>query len=171
MTAPRTLALSAVALLLAVTFSGCFETTLNLGRSEDAKVDPAMCGTWEFSWADGDNKGSAEASVLNFDGRQFYVQWNQQGEKPLHLRAFLVPVKDATFAQATPLAADLEDKHLIVRVEIKGSKLMLRHLKEEFFGGINTDAQLRSKIEENLNNDQMYEGPWLAGSQIEKPAS
>lgn len=171
MTAPRKTALSALALLIAVTFSGCFETTLNIGKAEDSKVDPAMCGTWDFSWSDGENKGSAEATVLNFDGKQLYVQWAQQGEKAAHLRAFLVPIKDATFAQATPLGADLKDKHIVLRIEMKGSKLMIRHLKPEFFAGINTDEQLRSKIEENLNNDQMYQGPWLAGSQIEKPAS
>jgi hypothetical protein len=54
-------------------------------------------------------------------------------------------------------------------VELKGSKLMIRHLSPDFFSGLTSDDQLRTKVEENLNNDQMYNGPWLAGSQIEKP--
>src|SRR5688500_5173772 len=115
--------MTAVAALAMAVLVGCFETELNLGSAADAKVDSAMCGQWTFSWDQDGQQQSAEATILNFDGKQYYVQWKQGDEKAVHLSGFLVAVKDATFAQARPLGADLSDSHVVVRVEMKGTKL------------------------------------------------
>ena len=165
----RTSKMTAFACLVAVVLVGCFETALNLGSAKDASVDPAYCGEWTFSWEDDGKQQTALATIVNFDGKQYYVQWKQGDEKPIHFAGFLVPVKDATFAQARPLGSDLSDRHVIVRVELKGTKLMLRHLNGDFFEGISTDEAFRTKVEENLNNDAMYTGPWLAGSLTGQP--
>jgi hypothetical protein len=153
----------------AALLAGCFETTLNIGLSADAKVDPAMCGEWTFSWHDGEENKTAAATILNFDDKQYYVSWRAEGEKEAHIAAFLVQVKDATFAQMRGLDADVDDKHVIVRAKMSGTKLMFRHLKSDFFSGVDTDEKLRAKIGENINNEEMYQGPWLTGALVGQP--
>ena len=89
----------------------------------------------------------------------YYAEWNDHKNKILRLSAFLVPVKETTFAQLTPMEADgeLQAKHLIVKVQLDGDKLTLTNLKEDFFGDVTTDAALKKKIEENISNPAMYE--------------
>ena len=156
---------AAVALL-----AGCFETRLNLGSDKNAKVDPAYCGEWTFSWKDDDGSSkNGTATVLNFDGVHYFVEWKEEGEKTVRYNGFVVPVKDAQFAQLSPLGSDLSQTHLIVRIKLDGTKLAVRHLKKEFFDGVSSDEALKKKVEENLNTDAMYEGPWVAGALTNQP--
>jgi hypothetical protein len=143
-----------------VLLAGCFETTLNLGSAADAKVDPAYCGDWHFEWKDGDTTASADLLLRNFDGKQYYAEWNDKKSETLRMSGFLIPIKDATFAQVTAMEADghLEAKHMILRVKLDGAdKLVLTNLKDDFFKDVSTDAGLRKKVEENLDNPAMYE--------------
>src|SRR5690349_9818282 len=119
-------ALAAVGVFL---LAGCFETTPNLGSADDAKVDVQYCGDWRFTWKDEHGEpDSASLIVRNFDGKRYYAEWQESGEKPLRFNAFFVPVGGATFAQLTPLGdkGDLSDTHLILRVQLDGGKLTLR---------------------------------------------
>jgi hypothetical protein len=155
----RGAALCCLLLCTALLLAGCFETTLNLGYAIDGKVDPHLCGEWHFEWKDGDQPASADLVIRNFDGKQYYAEWNDHKNKILRLSAFLVPVKESTFAQLTPMEADgeLQTKHLIIKVQLDGDKLTLTNLKEDFFTDVTTDAALKKKIEENISNQAMYE--------------
>jgi hypothetical protein len=152
--------LSLVAALAVVLFAGCYTTTLNLGKAADAKLDVQYCGDWHFSWSDKDGQNkSADLVLRNFDGKQYYVEWKEADEsKPSRYSGFLVPVKDATFAQLTSLGdkGELSEEHCILRVQLAGDKLTLRHLNDEFFKDMKTDAELRAKVEANLENPKMY---------------
>src|SRR2546423_1642916 len=107
------------ALAAIVLIAGCFETKLNLGSDKQAKVDPAYCGEWTFSWKDDDGSSKTGiATILNFDGVHYFVEWKEEGQKTMRYNGFVVPVKDATFAQLTPLGPDLSDTHLIVRMQL-----------------------------------------------------
>jgi hypothetical protein len=141
-------------------FAGCYTTTLNLGKSADAKVDVQYCGDWHFTWTDKDGQPkSADLVLRNFDNTKYYAEWKEAGEsKPTRYSGFLVKVKDATFAQLTTLGdkGELSEDHCILRVQLAGDKLSLRNLNDEFFKEVKTDAELRAKIEANLENAQMY---------------
>ena len=86
------------------------------------------------------------------------------------MAGFLVPIKDATFAQLTNLGdkGELPAEHLIVRVQLAGDKLTLRQLSDEFFKGVTTDEALRKKVEENLDNAAMY-AETATGSLVSHP--
>jgi hypothetical protein len=153
--------------LLAAT--GCFETALSLGPAEQAKVDVNYVGDWNFTWKDDDQPQSAQLLLRNFDGKRYLVEWKQSGEKVLRFSGYLVPVKSATFAQLTLLSetGEVPDKHLIVRVQLDGKKLVLRHLDGDFFADVKTDTALRAKVEENLDNEAMYlKGGTISGSPV-----
>ena len=167
----KSIALTLLAASIVVAFAGCYTTTLNLGKSSDAKVDVQYCGDWHFTWSDKDNQSkSADLILRNFDGKQYYAEWKEPGEKPTRYSGFLVPVKDATFAQLTNLGdkGELSEEHCILRVQLAGDKLTLRHLNDEFFKGVKTDAELRTKVEANLENAQMY-AEIATGSLVSQP--
>jgi hypothetical protein len=151
--------LGGLALAAALLLAGCFETTLNLGYAIDSKVDPHYCGDWHFEWKDGDQTASADLTIRNFDGKQYYAEWNDHKNKTLRMSGFLIPLKETTFAQLTPMETDgeLQPKHLILKVLLDGDKLALTNLKEDFFSDVTTDAALKKKIEENISNPAMYE--------------
>jgi hypothetical protein len=160
------LLVSAVVLL-----AGCFETTLSLGSADDAKVNVQYCGDWQFTWKDEQGEtDSATLVVRNFDGKRYYAEWKESGQQPTRFNGFFVPVKNATFAQLTPLGekGELADTHLILRVQLDGTKLTLRHLNGDFFAGVTTDAALRKKVEENLDNPAMYQET-ATGSLVSQP--
>jgi hypothetical protein len=152
----RTLLIPLLVLLTTV-LAGCFETTLNLGSADNAKVNVKYCGDWHFAAEGGGD--TADLTVRNFDGKQYYVEWLDNEKKRSRMSAFMVKIKDADFAQLTELADDgsLQSKHLILRAQLDGDKLTLRNLKEDFFAGVTTDEQLRKRVEENLDNAAMYE--------------
>ena len=154
----RNIVLVAALCALVIVVAGCLTTTLNLGSVADAKVDPAYCGDWHVSWKDGDQTKSADLVIRNFDGKQYYVEWKTEGEKTDRFSGFLVPVKSATFAQVSEMEAngELSPKHTILRVQLDGDKLTMRHLDEDFFKDVTTDEQLRAKVEKNLDNSAMY---------------
>jgi len=160
MQSAKTFGLTAVVAVALLLFAGCYTTTLNLGKVADAKVDVRYCGDWHFSWSDKDGQTkSADLVLRNFDDKQYYAEWKEASEsKPTRYSGFLVPVKDATFAQLTNLGdkGELSEEHCILRVQLAGDKLTLRHLNDEFFKGVKTDAELRAKVEANLENPQMY---------------
>ena len=172
MKSAKRFALAAVAAVTLLVFAGCYTTTLNLGKAVDAKVDVQYCGDWHFTWADKDGQSkSADLIVRNFDNRQYFVEWKEAGEsKPTRYSGFLVPVKDATFAQLTDLGdkGEPSDTHCILRVQLAGEKLTLRHLNEDFFKDIKTDAQLRAKVEANLENAAMY-AETASGALVSQP--
>src|SRR4051794_6554034 len=101
---PLSLLLAAVALPLLL--AGCFETTLNLGAAADSKADSRYCGSWHFADKEGDSSPAGDLLTRNFDGRHFYAEWTSHKDgktEVLRLSAFLVPIKDTTFAQLSPM--------------------------------------------------------------------
>ena len=159
MKSARNVVLPALAALGLLVFAGCYVTNLNLGKPADAKLDVQYCGDWAFTWTDKGQTKSAQLIVRNFDGKQYYVEWKEADEsKPSRYSGFLVPVKDATFAQLTSLGdkGELSEEHCILRVQLAGDKLTLRHLNDEFFKDVKTHAELRAKVEANLENPKMY---------------
>jgi hypothetical protein len=161
----------AVALFAALLLAGCFETNLSLGPRESAKVDTKYVGQWHYSWTDSGEAKTAELVVLNFNGHEYYVEWTDGKEPPLRMSGFLVDVKGASFAHLQPLSDDgeLEDKNLIVRIELKDGKLLLHHLNEHFFDGITTNEALQKRVAENLDKAEMYDGDAMAGTKVQMP--
>lgn len=150
----RTAALASLSLLMLV--AGCFTTKYSIGKSDDAKIDLNFVGNWAYT------KDGAETTVIirNIDSHQYYVEW-QTKDKVNRFIGFVAPIKDARFAQLRELSADgsIPEEHAILRVDLKDGKLILKHLKEDFFKdkSIDSDDALKKVLAENLDNEQMYD--------------
>jgi hypothetical protein len=143
-------------LLLALFVVGCYTSKFTIGSEEQAKVDRNYIGDWEAK--DGDKTMSL--IIRNLDDKNYYVELTEDN-KTSRYTAFIGAVKDAQFANLRELTDDgtIQDERLIMRVGLKDGKLELRNLKDEFFKDqtVDSQAQLTSLIEKNLENKDLYE--------------
>jgi len=155
-------------LAAAILLGGCLETKFSLGPRESAKVDKQFIGDWHFSWKDGEGSKSADLVVRNFNGKEYYVEWTDEGKTPVRMSAFVIDVKGASFVHLLELFEDgqLDEKNTIMRISMKDDKLVLRSLKEDFFEGISSDEQLQKRVSENIDNPAMYDGEGESGTRV-----
>ena len=162
-------AVAGLALLVSVAvLAGCFETNYSLGSKDAAVVDVAYCGDWNVVDKEHPtDPPSVRMFIRNLDGKQYFVEWTEAGkngeaDKSLRMIGFTAEVNGATFAHLRDLPEDgtIPEKHLIMRVGLKDGVLTLRNLDEKFFtehNPVQSDAELRRVIEQNLDNDAMYD--------------
>lgn len=137
--------------------AGCYESKFALGPKEQAFYDRAYVGDWDAPA----EQAKVHIVIRNFNDKEYYVEWDAPGEKPLRMGGFLIDVKGAAFAHLHELSEDgtLSDKYLIVRVALVDGKLSLRQLNDKFFENkpIDSQEQFRKLVEQNLDNDEMYD--------------
>jgi hypothetical protein len=143
--------------VLALFLIGCYTSKFTVGSPQQAKVDRAYVGDWEFK--DGDK--ITHIVIRNLDDKNYYVEMNAEGEKPDRYTAFIGTIKGVQFANLRNLTADgaVPEEQTIMRVGLKDGKLELRSLKESFFKDqpIESQAQLTALIEKNLETPAMYD--------------
>ncbi len=152
--------------LLAAFLVGCYETPVPLGRADEAKMDRAFVGNW--------HGGDQTLIIRNLDDRQYYVEYCDErakpGEKTLRMVGELYPIGNARFAQLRQLPEDgsIAKEHLILRIFWKDGQLGLQQLKDDFFKSqeVGTSQQLRSVLESNINNSDMYDGEPVLFSRV-----
>lgn len=149
---------AAVAMIL---LGGCYETTVSLAPKETT-VDRALVGDWKFE--------GESMVVRNLDNQRYYAEWSD-GKERARVVAVTFPIKGALFAEARALTDDgtIPSSHTLVRVYSENGKLGLRHLKKEFFDekSVDTPEQLRKVLEENMEKDEMYDGPTAWGERAQ----
>jgi hypothetical protein len=148
----------APAALVLILLAGCFETELELGPRDQAKVDPRLVGDWLFAGKD----STTRLAVRNFNGREYYAAWDEATSQPKRVAAFVADVGGASFAHVRDLPADgsVPTKHFVVRVALApDGRLTLRHVNHKFLEGkeVATSEQLRKLVEANLENDALYD--------------
>ncbi len=152
-----------------VLVSGCYVSQYTLGPVEQGVMNKQYVGDWRFK-PDGGEAGTLV--VRNIDGRQYYVEWDQQGKDAVRLAGFVTRVKNADFAQLRKLNDDgsLDNQWLIARVDLQDGKLQVRQLNEDFFKNqtIHSSEDLHKVIQENLDNSQMYEKAAGVGERMKK---
>lgn len=157
----------APAVLVLVVLAGCYETEVQLSPRDQAKVDPRFVGDWVFN-----NKDSTtRMAIRNFDGREYYVAWDEATPRPFRGAAFLADVGGVSFAHVRELPADgsIATKHILLRVELASDgRLSLRHLNNKFFEGkeVATPDQLRKLLEASINDNAMYDGDAFFGTRV-----
>ena len=139
---------------------GCYESKFSLAPKEQAVLHREYLGDWE---APGENgSGKTHLVIRNWDDKQYYVEMDQPNQKPMRMAGFIIDLKGASFAHLRELRDDgkVSETYIIVRVALIGDdKLSLRHLDGKFFEGktIESSADLRKLVEQNVDNDQMYD--------------
>src|ERR1043165_3602977 len=143
-------------------FAGCWGSKYTLIAPEQAKVDRAFLGNWDAI----NSKGESSSLIIrNIDDKMFYVE-TKEGAKQYpegisRYIGFLAPVKGAMFAHLRQLQEDgnVQEDCLVMRLELKGDKLVIRQLKEDYMKekNITSAEQLRTVIEQNIDDGAMYD--------------
>jgi hypothetical protein len=164
-----------LAVLLAL--GACYTSKFALGPKERAVVDRKFVGNWEIADPDQPGKPPVVMLIRNIDDHQYYVEWDEHGDKgPNRFTGFVVDVKGVSFAHLRPLSEDgeISEECIITRVGLTSDdKLTIRQLADndkEFWKQhpVDSAATLRKAIEENLNNEQMYEANTAVGTRVQK---
>lgn len=145
-----------ISLLLA---AGCYESKFTLGPKSKAVFNPVYLGDWQTAntgaWA------NCRIVIRNWEDHMYYVEWGKAGEEPLRMSGFVVKVKGVSFAHLRPLSENdsSSERYLLFRMEFSRDRLLIRPLNEKFFEDkpVYSSEQLRSIVEENLDNDRMYD--------------
>ena len=86
--------------------------------------------------------------------------------------AFSAEVRGASFIHLQALGDDGQnaDRFIIFRFDLEGDKLVIRELSDKFFKDqpIGSDAELQKAVEDNVENQSMYEGEPLVGTRQTK---
>lgn len=163
----KSLALLPLVLLLAS--AGCFETAFVLGKVEDAKVDAALLGDWNFDSLGENANDKATLRVARLDDHQYTLDWTTHADgKVMRMIGFVTEVKGAKFVHAAPLDEHGKPsaKHYLIRFDLDGNDaLAISNLDPEFFKGrsIDSDDTLRALIEAHLDDQAMYVTDALLG--------
>lgn len=147
---------------------GCYETIYRLAPLADSKVERDLCGDWKL-------KGTSGTEIIlgvrNLDDHLYSVTWRSSDDPTaLMLVADAAHLGDARFihARALPDDGSVSDTHLIARVDLDGNQLTLRNLSETFLKTkkIESDETLRTEIEANLDNNDLYDEEVFTGERI-----
>lgn len=147
---------------------GCYETIYRLSPLADAKVDRELCGDWKLA---GSHGGEIHMGVRNLDDRFYSISWrSSDADATTHLVADSTPIQDVRFVHARVLPEDgtLTDSHLLLRVDVEGDRITVRPVSDEFMKDktIDSDDGLRAIIEENLENNDLYDDVSFVGTRV-----
>src|SRR5687768_11194399 len=98
--------------------AGCYETELEVGPRDRARVDARFVGDWEFRDPD---SGATVLMVRNFNDREYYLEWGEAAGSDRHrAAAFVAEAGGASIAHVRELTADgtVPAKHWLLRAAI-----------------------------------------------------
>jgi hypothetical protein len=155
-----------VTLLLLV---GCLETKYPLGPRQPGKVDLRYIGDWNMESRNEQGQVTVSKLIIrNLHNDEYFVEWNTGEDKPFRCTGYLTEIKGVQFANLQGLSDDgkLAESYIILRVDLDGDRLKLRNLEDEFFKerSFASSDELRKIVEENVDNDAMYEGDPLVAT-------
>lgn len=147
---------------------GCYESIYRLSPVADAKVERELCGDWKLAGSKG---GEILMGVRNIDDRFYAVSWrSSDSQEALHLVADSTRVQEVRFVHARSLPDDgtLSDSHLILRVDVEGDRITVRPVSDDFMNDktVESDEGLRSIIEANLENNDLYDDVNFVGERV-----
>jgi hypothetical protein len=154
----------AVVFVVATCIAGCFVSKVPLGDESSSKVDLSYVGNWRFA----NDDGTQTTLVLrNIDDKRYYAEW-QGSDKTGRYVGFITDLGGAKFAQLRPLSDDgsFVAEYTIMKVWKESGKLAVRQLDENFFKdkSVGTTEQLRKVVEDNVDNEKMYDAKPMVGT-------
>jgi len=153
-------------LSMAMAAGDCYVSKYTLAPPDKAKVEAAYCGKWQSQ------DGKMTVLICNFDDKQYLVQVTGDDNKATPYSGFLADVKGAKFAHTGVLTTDGKppEAWLIQRVELKDQQLVIRDLNKSWFEEKNPSsaAELRTLIEDHVNDDAIYEGGGNVMTRVEE---
>lgn len=148
-------------LLAALPALGCLADFPNpLGPVSDAFIEPRILGRWSCLAADGSEPG--RLTVMDFDGKQYYVSFVVQGEEPAQLRAYATRINETVFWNLRALGPKGDTTWSFVQYSFaEEGHLLLQVVRPDAFEGLGDDASaVRRYLEDNLENGELLEPAW-----------
>jgi hypothetical protein len=126
-----------------------------LGEAEDGFIESNLLGTWACTSVD--DPTSSLITLMDFDGRQYYIQFSGGSKAPSHYRAIATRIDDVGFLSARELKLNLEDDWSYLEYALSdASHLELRLVAAERFEDVVDDPpSVRQRLAVQLQDPEV----------------
>lgn len=147
-----------LAIASGIVASGCLAAFRHpLGPPEDGFVERGLIGRWTCAAAD--DPGPLGLTIVDFDGRQYYVE-AYQGAKPEpdRYRGHSTRLEGAAFLSLRDLGADGKDEWSVMLYDLPGpDRLTLRMVDPDPFEDVMDDAdRVRERLATRLDDAEVF---------------
>lgn len=163
-----------LALVFAVfSLAGCYQADFPLGSPKAGTIDGAILGQWRCVQGGRSENSVLLITAMSFDEKQYYVELNTAGEKPLRYRAFSTAIEGERLLNLQELDVRTpvpQRKWVFVRYTLlKPNILQVELVKDEALKGVGpSPSAVRDFMERNVTNRELYRDFCVCTREVEK---
>jgi hypothetical protein len=151
-----------------VILSGCLSGFRHpLGPATEGFIEPQLLGRWECVSADDPSPGIM--TILDFDGKQYYVQFNELQKDELgHFRAYATRVEEVPFLNLRAIGPKPEDEWTFLAYAlVDADHLSFRYVDPQPFEDVIDDGEgVRARLGSHLEDPEVL-GDFLSCTRAE----
>jgi hypothetical protein len=150
---PRGSIVARVTLVLAgLATAGCITGFAHpLGPVSEGFIEPGLVGAWTCTAAEGAKPGSI--TIVQFDSRQYYVEFGEGEEPPTRFRAVATSLEDLSFLSIHEIGGRDDGWEFLSYILADADHLQLRAVDPQPFEDIvNDPASVRQRLAERLQD-------------------
>jgi hypothetical protein len=135
---------------------GCYEFRQPLGPVDEAFIDSRLVGAW--SCVSPEEARPLVLTIMDFDGKQYYMHFADDQEKQEHWRAHATRVGDRVFLSVITIEGERsEPDWTFLEYTLAESGLRLRIVYPRPFEDVREDPQqVRDLLEQHLDDPEVF---------------
>jgi hypothetical protein len=133
-------ATSLVIVASCVISSGCLSGFSHpLGPADEGFIEPQLLGRWECISADDSSPGPM--TILDFDGKQYYIQLESEKDEPGRFRAYATRVEEVPFLNVRAIGPKPDDEWIFLEYAlVDDDHLTFRYVDPQPFEDVIDDG-------------------------------
>jgi hypothetical protein len=138
-----------------------------LGSVEEAFVEPNLVGNWACSSED--DPTPAALKIMDFDGKQYYIELDEGKSDPARLRGLAHRVEDAAFLSVRGLETKEEEWNLLAYALSDSDHLEFGLVDAPSFEDVMDDPlSVKQRLAEQMRDPEIV-ASWLKCTRAPKP--
>jgi hypothetical protein len=131
---------SGLVIVTCVALSGCLSGFKHpLGPAGEGFIEPQLLGRWECVSTDDPSPGPM--TILDFDGKQYYIQVESEKEEPGRFRAYATRVEELPFLNVRAIGPKADDEWTFLQYAlVDADHLSFRYVDPQPFEDVIDDA-------------------------------
>ncbi len=128
-----------------------------LGTADAGFIEPELLGRWECISADDPSPGPM--TILDFDGKQYYIRLESEKEEPGHFRAYATRVEETPFLNVRAIGPKPEDEWTFLEYAlVDADHLRFRYVDPQPFEDVIDDGPgVRARLESHLQDPEILQ--------------
>ena len=129
----------------------------SLGTADEGFIEPELLGRWECISADDPSPGPM--TILDFDGKQYYIRLESEKEEPGHFRAYATRAEETPFLNVRAIGPKPEDEWTFLEYAlVDADHLRFRYVDPQPFEDVIDDGPgVRARLESSLQDPEILQ--------------